>query len=137
MRAVLIVVVAPCRNLAAGMAQRREGKGSAIGAAVRQLGFTQQTFYRWRKQYGGMSRDQLVQLKELETESERPRRAVSDLPLGKMILVEAARGERVSPSCRRKSIDHVRQALSGEPLSTIDEVDGSRFRRRNVSCWVL
>ena len=52
----------------------------------------QQTYYRWRKEYGGMSRDQLKRLKELETENARLRRAVSDLTLDKMILTEAARG---------------------------------------------
>jgi len=64
----------------------------AIGDAVRQIGVTQQTYYRWRKQYGGMNRDQLKRLKELEAENQRLRRAVSDLPLDKMILAEAARG---------------------------------------------
>lgn len=63
-----------------------------IAEAVRQIGMSQQTYYRWRKQYGGMSRDQLKRLKELETENTRLRRAVSDLTLDKMILSEAARG---------------------------------------------
>jgi transposase-like protein len=69
-----------------------QGQGMAIADAVRQIGVTQQTYYRWRKQYGGMSRDQLKRLKELETENQRLRRAVSDLTLDKMILTEAARG---------------------------------------------
>ena len=63
-----------------------------IAEAVRQIGVTQQTYYRWRKQYGGMNRDQLKRLKELETENQRLRRAVSDLTLDKLILKEAARG---------------------------------------------
>ena len=67
-------------------------QGSSIADAVRQIGVTQQTYYRWRKEYGGMSRDQLKRLKELETENTRLRRAVSDLTLDKMILTEAARG---------------------------------------------
>jgi hypothetical protein len=50
-----------------------------------------QSYYRWRKEYGGMSRDQLKRLKELETENAWLRRAVSDLTLDKMILTEAAR----------------------------------------------
>ena len=53
---------------------------------------TQQTFYRWRKLYGGMGRSQLKRLKELEKENQRLRRAVSDLTLDKLILTEAARG---------------------------------------------
>jgi len=69
-----------------------QGQGMGIAEAVRQIGVTQQTYYRWRKQYGGMSRDQLKRLKELETENARLRRAVSDLTLDKMILTEAARG---------------------------------------------
>ena len=69
-----------------------QGQGSSIAEAVRQIGVTQPTYYRWRKDYGGMSRDQLKRLKELETENARPRRAASDLTLDKMILTEAARG---------------------------------------------
>lgn len=69
-----------------------QGQGSSIADAVRQIGVTQQTYYRWRKEYGGMSRDQLKRLKELETENTRLRRAVSDLTLDKLILTEAARG---------------------------------------------
>ena len=68
------------------------GQGSSIAEAVRQIGVTQPTYYRWRKDYGGMSRDQLKRLKELETENTRLRRAVSDLTLDKLILTEAARG---------------------------------------------
>ena len=64
----------------------------SIADAARQISVTQQTYYRWRKQYGGMSRDQLRRLKELETENQRLRRAVSDLTLDKLILTEAARG---------------------------------------------
>ena len=69
-----------------------QGQGISIADAVRQIGVTQQNYYRWRKEYGGMSRDQLKRLKELETENTRLRRAVSDLTLDKMILTEAARG---------------------------------------------
>ena len=69
-----------------------QAQGKSIANAVRQIGLTQQTSYRWRKEYGGMSRDQLKRLKELETENGRLRRAVSDLTLDKTILTEAARG---------------------------------------------
>ena len=61
----------------------------AIADAVRQISVTEPTYSRWRTQYGGMNRDQL---KALETETRRVRRAVSDLTLDKMILTEAARG---------------------------------------------
>jgi putative transposase len=54
-----------------------QGQGQSISDAVRQIGVTQQTYYRWRKQYGGMGRAQLRRLKELEKENLRLRRAVS------------------------------------------------------------
>lgn len=69
-----------------------QGQGKSVLEAVRQIGVTQQTYYRWRREYGGMNRDQLKRLKELEKENVRLRRAVSDLTLDKMILTEAARG---------------------------------------------
>ena len=69
-----------------------QGQGMSIADAVRQIGVTQQTYYRWRKLYGGMGREQLKRLKELEKENQRLRRAVSDLTLDKLILSEAARG---------------------------------------------
>ena len=64
----------------------------SMADAIRQIGVTEVTFYRWRKEYGGMKTDQLKRLKELEKENERLRRAVSDLTLDKLILTEAARG---------------------------------------------
>ena len=69
-----------------------QGQGETIAEAVRQIGVTQQTFYRWRRLYGGMQRSQLARLKELEKENQRLRRAVSDLALDKLILTEAAKG---------------------------------------------
>jgi len=69
-----------------------QGQGMPIADAVRHIGVTQNTYYRWRKQYGGMTRVQLKRLKELEKENQRLRRAVSDLTLDKLILTEAARG---------------------------------------------
>jgi cell division protein FtsB len=53
---------------------------------------TEVSYYRWRKEYGGLKGDQVKRLKELETENARLRRAVSDLTLDKMVLAEAARG---------------------------------------------
>lgn len=56
------------------------------------IAVTEQTYYRWRKEYGGMGTDQLKRLKELEKENARLRRAVADLSLEKIILAEAAKG---------------------------------------------
>jgi len=69
-----------------------QSQGMSIGEAARQIGVTEQTFYRWRKEYGGMKTDQLKRLKELEKENARLRQAVSDLTLDKLILKEAAKG---------------------------------------------
>jgi len=60
--------------------------------AIREVRVTEQTYYRWRKQYGGMGSDQLKELKRLQKENERLRKAVSDLTLDKLILREAAKG---------------------------------------------
>ena len=67
-------------------------QGRNVSEACRQIGVTDNTYYRWRKHYGGMGTDQLRELKRLQKENERLRRAVSDLTLDKLILAEAARG---------------------------------------------
>ena len=69
-----------------------QGQGMTTAEAVRHVGTTQQTYYRWRKLYGGMGRAQLKRLKELEKENQRLHKAVSDLTLDKMILTEASKG---------------------------------------------
>ena len=68
------------------------GQGISRLDAIRQIGVVEQTYYRWRKQYGGMGVDQLKELKKLQKENEQLRRAISDLTLDKLILKEAARG---------------------------------------------
>jgi transposase-like protein len=67
-------------------------QGRTVGEAIRQIGVTEVTYYRWRSEYGGLKSDQVKRLKELEAENARLRRAVSDLTLDKMILKEAAKG---------------------------------------------
>ena len=66
-----------------------QGQGQLIADADRQIGVTQQTYYRWRKQYGGMGRDQLLRLKELEKKNLGLRRTISDLALDKQLLQAA------------------------------------------------
>ena len=83
------------------------GQGLSMADAIRQLGISEVTFYRWRKEYAGMSGDQLRRLKELEKENERLRRAVSDLTLDKQISQRGRRGKLLGPSRRRQCIDHV------------------------------
>ena len=62
------------------------GQGTDMGEAVRKLGISQQTYYRWRKEYGGMRVDQARRLKELETENSRLKKLVADLSLDNTIL---------------------------------------------------
>jgi transposase-like protein len=67
-------------------------QGQNIADAIRQIGVSEVTYYRWRQEYGGLKTDQVKRLKELEQENSRLRRAISDLTLDKLILQEAARG---------------------------------------------
>ena len=67
-------------------------QGTPVADAIRSIGVTEVTYYRWRQEYGGLKSDQVKRLKDLETENARLRRAVSDLTLDKLILAEAAKG---------------------------------------------
>ena len=67
-------------------------QGRPVAEAVRSIGITEVTYYRWRSEYGGLKGDQVKRLKELEAENNRLRRAVSDLTIEKLILKEAASG---------------------------------------------
>jgi transposase-like protein len=67
-------------------------QGSTIGGASRKIGITEQTYYRWRREYGGMGVEQARRLRELEKENTRLKRLVADLSLDNAILKEAARG---------------------------------------------
>jgi transposase-like protein len=67
-------------------------QGSTVGEASRKLGVTEQTYYRWRKEYGGMRVEQARRLQALEKENSRLKRLVADISLDNAILKEAARG---------------------------------------------
>jgi putative transposase len=67
-------------------------QGQSVAEAIRSIGISEVTYYRWRQEFGGVKNDQVKRLKDLEAENTRLRRAVSDLTLGKLILQEAARG---------------------------------------------
>ena len=67
-------------------------QGQTVAEAVRSIGVTEVTYYRWRQEYGGLKSDQVKRLKDLEAENTRLRKAVSDLTLEKLILKEAASG---------------------------------------------
>ena len=67
-------------------------QGQTVADAVRAIGVTEVTYYRWRQEYGGLKTNQVRRMKELELENQRLRKAVADLTLDKQILAEAARG---------------------------------------------
>ena len=68
------------------------GKGQTVADVCRQLQITDVTYYRWRKEYGGLSIDQAKRLKELETENIKLRKVIADLSIDNAILKEASRG---------------------------------------------
>ena len=67
-------------------------QGQSVSDAVRSIGVTDVTYYRWRSEFGGLKTDQVKRMKDLELENQRLRKAVSDLTLDKLILSEAAKG---------------------------------------------
>ncbi|GBQ41367.1 transposase [Komagataeibacter saccharivorans NRIC 0614] len=67
-------------------------QGASTAEACRRIGVSEQTYYRWRKEYGGLKTDQAGRMKDLEKENQRLRRAISELTLDKLILREAAKG---------------------------------------------
>lgn len=73
-------------------AEVRVSRGESVGAICRSLAVSEQSYYRWRREYGGLKVDQAKRLKDLEKENARLRRAVSDLTLDKLILKEVAEG---------------------------------------------
>jgi putative transposase len=74
-------------------AEVRLAQGQTIGAICKHLGISEQSYYRWRRDYGGLKLDQARRMKDLERENERLRKAVSDLTLDKLILKEALEGK--------------------------------------------
>ncbi len=67
-------------------------QGQSVADAIRSIGVTEVSYYRWRREFGGLKTDQVRRMKELEAENARLRRAVADLTLDKLILEEAASG---------------------------------------------
>ena len=68
------------------------GKGGSVGQACKSIGVTEQTYYRWRKEYGGMQVEQAKRLKELDKENGRLKKLVADLSLDNAILKEVNKG---------------------------------------------
>ena len=67
-------------------------QGQSVADAIRSIGVTEVTYYRWRQEFGGLKSDQVRRMKELETENQRLRKPIANLTLDKLILQGAARG---------------------------------------------
>ena len=82
------------RSLTTALREAEVGlaNGKTVGIVSRELGISEQTYYRWRKEFGGMKVDQARHLKDLERENAQLKRAVANLTLDKLILEEAAKG---------------------------------------------
>ncbi|MBK6779756.1 MAG: IS3 family transposase [Gemmatimonadetes bacterium] len=87
------------------------GQGKTISEACKVIGVTDHTYFRWRKQYGGLKIDQAKRLKELELENARLKRVVAELTVDKLILKEVAEGPILSPARRRDAVADVRSRL--------------------------
>ena len=85
-------IITALREAEVGLARGKSVKLISRELISRELGITEQTYYRWRREYGGMKVSQARRLKELERENGRLKRAVADLTLDKLILEEAAKG---------------------------------------------
>ncbi len=98
------------------------GQGKTVAEAIRAIGVTEPTYYRWRTEFGGLKLDQVKRLKELERENARLRKAVSDLTLEKVILKEAASGKWLAPR-------------GGGPASGMSCASSACRSGRPVRCW--
>ncbi|WP_148564655.1 IS3 family transposase [Sphingobium baderi] len=110
------------------------GQGGTTAEACRRIAVSEQTYYRWRKEYGGLKTDQARRMKDLEKENLRLRRAISDLTLDKLILQEAAPGKLLSPARRRRCIDQVKETLDVSERRVCRVLGQHRSTQRKVPC---
>ncbi|MEL7110823.1 MAG: IS3 family transposase [Pseudomonadota bacterium] len=110
----------------------RLSQGETIGHAVRAIGVSEQSYYRWRKEYGGLQIGQAKRMKDIEKENARLRRAVSDLTLDNQILQEVVRGKFLSPSRKRIAVDHVVEELGVSVRRACRVVGQHRSTQRRV-----
>ena len=99
---------------------------------IRDLGVSEQTYYRWRREYGGMKTSQAKRLKELEKENQRLKRAVADLTVDNMILKEASNEGNFcpSPERRRRCVVRVQQRLGVSERRACEVLGQARSTQR-------
>lgn len=121
------------RDIVAKLAQveRLAAGGRPISDCVREIGVTEVTYYRWRSRYGRLESDQAEQLAELEAEISRLRRAVSDLTMDKLILVEATTGA-LSPELRSAYVHHAKAALGISERRACQALGQHRSTQRKI-----
>ena len=106
--------------------------GKTVAMVSRELGISEQTYYRWRQEFGGMKVDQARRFKELEKENARLKRAVANLTVDKLILEEATKGKLLSPERRRRCVMHVRQRLGASERHACHVLGQPRSTQRRV-----
>ncbi|AWD23863.1 IS3 family transposase [Micrococcus luteus] len=94
-----------------GQADRMLADGQDVAAVCRELGVSEQTYYRWRNQYGGLKADDAKRLKELEKQNATLKRLLAEAELEKTALKELAGGKLLSPDRRRAAVDHLKRKL--------------------------
>ena len=82
-------------------------QGQSVAEAIRAIGVTEVTYYRWRREFGGLKSDQVKRLKELEAENARLRKAVADLTLGQADPGGGRAGKLLGPARRRACVEHI------------------------------
>ncbi|MBM4160080.1 MAG: IS3 family transposase [Ignavibacteria bacterium] len=107
-----------------------QGKGMSLEEVLRQLNISDATYYKWRKEYGGLRLDQAKRLKELEQENSRLRKVVSDLSIDNAILKEAAPGKLVSPVKRRRAVRELQEALQASERRVCRVLEQPRSTQR-------
>src|SRR4029450_10051983 len=104
-------------------------QGQNMVDAIRQIGVSEVTYYRWRQEFGGLKTEQVKRLKDLELENSRLRKAVSDLTLDKLILQEAARGNFQAPPVAVPALSRSERSCMSPSVAPTP----STYRRQDVA----
>ncbi|MCJ2020530.1 IS3 family transposase [Methylobacterium sp. E-065] len=107
-------------------------QGQSVADAIRALGVSSVTYYRWRREFGGLKSDQVRRMKDLETENTRLRKAIADLTLDKLILQEASRGRVSSPARRRACVEHIMLTMNVSERCACRALGQHRSTQRKV-----
>jgi putative transposase len=117
------------------LVEKAVANGQPIADCVQQIGVTEVTYYRWRKRFSGLELDQAERLIQLEVEIARLRRAVSDLTLDKLILVEATTGS-LSPEMRSAYVLHAKAVMGISERRACQVLGQHRSTQRKIQARV-